>query len=235
MERMPGPHTYVDGCVQLRARAQSHDRRTIMLESAAVLKAENGHELSRQPIRTLLASAAFFLAAGGAQAQTGQNMTGEGAPYGTHASGNQSQHQANTPGQVATHGRKPPLHACVQRTDHVLGIGLSEQDRAASSSYPVALKTVGGYGQWLGNQDITISARGRQIAAVHCQGPWLLMKLEPGSYRATVRVQNAAAKTVTFNVPRSGRREVMVRFPRKMEGRDSQQPHSLSMEHSGTR
>ena len=186
--------------------------------------------------RTLLASAAFLLAAGGAQAQSGQNMTGERAQYGTHASGNQSQHQANMPGQAGERmGEKNrSMHVSNGQT-MCSGIGLSEQDRAASSSYPVALKTVGGYGQWLGNQDITISARGRQIAAVHCQGPWLLMKLEPGSYRATVRVQNAAAKTVTFNVPRSGRREVMVRFPRKMEGRDSQQPHSLSMEHSGTR
>ena len=120
--------------------------------------------------RTLLASAAFLLAAGSAQAQSGQNMTGERAPY-----GNQSQHQANMPGQAGEHRGETNFSMHVSNGQTMCsGIGLSEQDKAASSNYPVALKTVGGYGQWLGNQDIAISARGRQIAAVHCQGPSLL-------------------------------------------------------------
>ncbi len=99
------------------------------------------------------------------------------------------------------------------------GIGDREENETRWNNYPVKLEAVGGYGQWLGDQDVTVRGKGHDVQ-VHCSGPWLLMGLEPGSYRATVAVPNAEPKHVTFTVPKQGHREVIVRFKDKMEGKE---------------
>jgi hypothetical protein len=153
-----------------------------------------------------LASAALLFAAGAACAQDGQGAN-RALPY-------------DRPTQVS--GIETMCS----------GIGLTDQDSATAADYPVTLKVVGGYGQWLGNQNVTVDRRGRQIADVHCQGPWLLMKLDPGRYHATVTVPGAAPKIVAFAVPRAGKREVIVRFPQKTAGREAPQ-RTASLEDSG--
>jgi len=65
------------------------------------------------------------------------------------------------------------------------GIGNGEEEETRWTGYPFKLETVGGYGQWLGDQDVTVHGNGTDIS-VHCAGPWLLMGLQPGRYEATV-------------------------------------------------
>ena len=99
------------------------------------------------------------------------------------------------------------------------GIGDREENEGRWSSYPLKLETVGGYGQWLGDQDVTVRGRGEDVN-VHCSGPWVVMDLQPGRYDATVTVPDATPKQIRFTVPKAGQRDVIVRFHSRMNGRE---------------
>lgn len=93
------------------------------------------------------------------------------------------------------------------------GVGDREENEARWKSFPVKMETVGGYGQWLGNEQITLHGHdGVRLLRVRCSGPWVLMGLRPGSYTATIRVPDAPARHVRFIAPREGQRDVIVRF-----------------------
>ena len=99
------------------------------------------------------------------------------------------------------------------------GIGSQSRQNPRWNNYPVKFVTVGGYGQYLAGEDITLRRSGRdELLHVKCGGPWLLMHLPAGGYTASVDVPGAMAKTVHFNVAENGHREVVVRFPSKMAG-----------------
>jgi hypothetical protein len=53
-----------------------------------------------------------------------------------------------------------------------------------------------------------------------CNAPWVLMKLEPGSYHATVDLPGHPAKTVAFTAPARGQREVNVVYAGAQEASD---------------
>jgi hypothetical protein len=99
------------------------------------------------------------------------------------------------------------------------GIGDYEEQEARWNNYPVKLETVGGYGQWLGDQDVTIHGNGQNVS-VHCDAPWVVVALRPGRYDATLSIPNAEPKHVAFSVPRSGQRDVIVRFQNRMSGKE---------------
>ncbi|HTQ13335.1 MAG TPA: hypothetical protein VMH86_05605 [Rhizomicrobium sp.] len=102
------------------------------------------------------------------------------------------------------------------------GIGNADERSGRWSAYPVKLEAVGGYGQWLAGEHVTLTREdGTQVAQVRCDAPWVLMKLDSGRYRATVDVAGAPRKTVSFTVPASGQRDIVVRFRSKMRGEES--------------
>jgi hypothetical protein len=102
------------------------------------------------------------------------------------------------------------------------GIGNREESEARWSNYPVKIQTVGGYGQYLANENIDVHDKsGAEIADLKCGAPWVLMQLAPGRYHAIVQVSNAPARDVNFSVPESGQRDVIVRFPSLTSGRES--------------
>lgn len=101
------------------------------------------------------------------------------------------------------------------------GIGSDESD-PRFSQYPAKIEVAGGYGQWLGNNDIDISGSGQNISA-HCSGPWFAAQLQPGSYSVTVTTRGASPKTVRLNVSGEGQRKVVVRFPELQQGKDTGQ------------
>jgi hypothetical protein len=93
------------------------------------------------------------------------------------------------------------------------GVGDSAEDSARWSSYPVKLVVAGDHGQYYAGEHVSISGRrGQQVADMTCNGPWVLMRLEPGAYRATVDLPGHAAKTISFTAPASGQHEVTVHF-----------------------
>jgi len=75
-------------------------------------------------------------------------------------------------------------------------------------AYSLRLEFAGKDGQYLGDEQVNVSGNGQSIS-VHCNGPWVLMKLPPGTYKVTADVADAGHKDVTVRVP--GR--VIVRFP----------------------
>ena len=102
------------------------------------------------------------------------------------------------------------------------GIGAREEHNKQWRSYPVKLEAVNRYGQYLGDEDLTVKGRGNAIALqVRCDAPWILMGLEPGKYDAVMQVPNAPERKVVFTVLRRGQRDVVVRFSSLGEGYQS--------------
>ena len=115
------------------------------------------------------------------------------------------------------------------------GASLDDQEQMSVQGYPVTLKLVGGYGQWLGNGSISITGdNGAQAISLQCEGPWISLHLPPGRYSATVGVSGASPRTLSFAVGR-GQREVLVRFPERLDGRgrNYQDWMQRSMEQTG--
>jgi len=101
------------------------------------------------------------------------------------------------------------------------GVGDREQHDARWDRYPVKLEAVGGYGQYLAGEEVTLGgADGAASIHVRCGAPWVLMRLAPGRYAATVGVPGANTKHVAFTVPVEGQRRIIVRFPSKTAGRE---------------
>jgi len=92
------------------------------------------------------------------------------------------------------------------------GVGNEAENKARWSAYPVKLVVAGDHGQFYAGENVSVMQGGRQIASMTCNGPWVLMKLQPGSYRARVALPGHAAKTVSFTAPSGGQREVTVHF-----------------------
>ena len=106
------------------------------------------------------------------------------------------------------------------------GVGSREQHNPDWNNYAVKLETVGGYGQYLADERVSLRGRnGTVLADARCGAPWLVMQLDPGRYSATVDVAGATTKHVSFTAPARGQRDVIVRFPSKMEGRERDRAH----------
>jgi hypothetical protein len=106
------------------------------------------------------------------------------------------------------------------------GASLDDQQAMAAQGYAVTLKLAGANGQWLGEENLTVSGNGQNISFA-CEGPWVGMQLPAGHYRATAEIAGAAPKTVSFTVGQ-GAREVMIRFPEKSEQAQPQaQPSTM--------
>src|SRR5690348_9173449 len=61
------------------------------------------------------------------------------------------------------------------------GASLDDQQAMAAQGYPVILKLAGANGQWLGEENLTISGKGQNIS-LSCEGPWVAMQLPAGHY-----------------------------------------------------
>jgi hypothetical protein len=120
--------------------------------------------------------------------------------------------------------RMPPMDSItqVQGVSAVCtGAGQGDRQRDAWRNYPVKFEFVGGYGQYLGDETLTVMGNhGRELVNVQCQAPWVLMNLTPGHYRAHADVLGAAPKSVSFDVPEKGQKRIIVRFPSKMAGQE---------------
>ena len=75
-------------------------------------------------------------------------------------------------------------------------------------AYPTRLEFAGKGGQYLGDENVTITGHGKNVS-VYCAGPWVLMKLPKGTYKLSTDVVGVGHKNMTIHVP--GR--VVVRFP----------------------
>ena len=157
---------------------------------------------------------------GDEQQQQAQPMQTQYAPQGQNGAqpiGNAS------PNEAAGGGLPVDQVSNVQGTQVACsGIGKGDETNPEFADLPVKFSLVGGYGQWLGNETLSVSSRsGGQNISVQCSGPWVLMKLDPGRYSVTADVPDAGSKTVSFSVPSSGAREVTIRFPQATQGQSN--------------
>ncbi|HTT84332.1 MAG TPA: hypothetical protein VMF67_12700 [Rhizomicrobium sp.] len=93
------------------------------------------------------------------------------------------------------------------------GIGFRAERNPRWRNYPVKLEVVNRRGDYLANENVTLfdSHAGTPIR-VRCDAPWVLMRLPAGRYEANVTMANGSGEKVTFNAPRAGQSNVIVRF-----------------------
>src|SRR5437868_7000466 len=94
------------------------------------------------------------------------------------------------------------------------GVGSAKED-PRWSAYPVkiVLATTGGAN--LANAHVSLAKGGREIAAIDCDGAWVLFRPARGSYSATATLVGGSglSRTVNFTAPSSGQKEVTISFP----------------------
>jgi len=78
--------------------------------------------------------------------------------------------------------------------------------------YALKLEFVGEHGQYLGDEQVTVSGNNLDVS-VHCGGPWVLMKLPAGAYHLSADVADAGHKDMTAKVGDKGQATVIFRFP----------------------
>ena len=101
------------------------------------------------------------------------------------------------------------------------GVGDQQENAARWSAYPVKVVVSGTDHQFFSGETVSITrSDGSQVAQMTCNAPWVLMKLEPGAYHATVDLPGHGAKTVAFTAPARGQREVNVIYAGAQEASD---------------
>ncbi|MBS0273497.1 MAG: hypothetical protein JSR55_03650 [Proteobacteria bacterium] len=101
------------------------------------------------------------------------------------------------------------------------GVGDQQENNARWSAYPVKVVVSGTGHQFFAGETVSVTKRdGTQVAQMTCNAPWVLMKLQPGAYHATVDLPGHGAKTVAFNAPARGQREVNVVYTGQQEASD---------------
>jgi hypothetical protein len=121
-------------------------------------------------------------------------------PAGGARRGHRASHQERTVGDVGV--------ACT-------GIGQSKHD-PRWLSYSVRLEFSDPAREYLANEAVAVStAAGRELAAVKCEGPWILFKLPPGAYKATGWLPGSPLAPVSpsFRVPAKGQLRLVLQFP----------------------
>jgi hypothetical protein len=95
------------------------------------------------------------------------------------------------------------------------GIGESKLD-PKWRAYPVRVEFSDANNAYLANEVLIVrSAGGAELLSVGCEGPWILLKLPPGSYSVVGSVPGASAqpRTATFRPPSHGQIRVVLKFP----------------------
>jgi hypothetical protein len=80
------------------------------------------------------------------------------------------------------------------------GSALEAREDPRWRNYPFHLEFVGKDGQYLGDEMVSVTGNGHSVS-VHCDGPWVLMKLPRGSYHVAVDVAEAGHRDVTVRSP----------------------------------
>jgi len=100
------------------------------------------------------------------------------------------------------------------------GTGSGSRQHAQTMNYPVRFEFVGGYGQYLGDETVTVEDRkANAMVSVSCSSPWVMMQLPPGRYQVTADLPGAPTKTRWVTVGSgAGQKAVFFRYPGMMAG-----------------
>jgi len=91
------------------------------------------------------------------------------------------------------------------------GIGSDQDAHPEWQAFPLKIVVVGKEGQYLADADITLAQGKKTVAAMHCDAPWVLVKLAPGRYRVSAS-HNGEVVVQTATAPAKGQGSVILRF-----------------------
>jgi hypothetical protein len=95
------------------------------------------------------------------------------------------------------------------------GIG-EEAQNPQWQAYPVRVEFSNGGAQYLSGAHVDLTGSGgRPIASLDCNGPWVLFRVPPGSYKVTATLMSqpgGGTASATFSAPRSGQKRVVLDF-----------------------
>jgi len=80
------------------------------------------------------------------------------------------------------------------------GAGLDARADPRWPEYPTRLEFADKHGRYLGDATVHVTGNGKNIS-VHCQGPWVLMKLPEGSYKVSTDIAGSGRRDLTVNAP----------------------------------
>ena len=92
------------------------------------------------------------------------------------------------------------------------GIGSTAQSDPRWAAYPLKVEVVGKNRHYLADADLMVAQGGKQLLAVHCGGPWLLLKLPAGRYSISGILSGETA-TAGAVAPATGQSRAILRFP----------------------
>ena len=95
------------------------------------------------------------------------------------------------------------------------GVGQTKAD-PKWLAYSVRLEFSNPARDYLADEAVAVSdAKGRRLAAMSCEGPWILLKLPPGPYTVEGWLPGAAAATAhaAFRAPAKGQLRLVLVFP----------------------
>jgi hypothetical protein len=92
------------------------------------------------------------------------------------------------------------------------GVGSAKDDNQWAS-YPIRIEFSNDGAQFLSGAHVTLSGAGS--ADLNCDGPWVLVKGNPGTYKVTASIGNAKPESATFTLGAKGgaQKRVEMRFP----------------------
>jgi hypothetical protein len=92
------------------------------------------------------------------------------------------------------------------------GIGSESRADPRWQAYPLKIEVAGKGGQYLGDVTLSVQQAGKELAAVECEGPWILFRLPAGRYQIEAQTEGKTARSSAI-VPAEGQGRIILRFP----------------------
>ncbi|HVZ27591.1 MAG TPA: hypothetical protein VG798_02955 [Rhizomicrobium sp.] len=92
------------------------------------------------------------------------------------------------------------------------GVGEEARQDPAWNGYSLKVEVAGNGGVYLADEIVRVRKAGADLLSVQCAGPWVLFKLQPGSYQIVAEMDDATASSLAF-VAGGSQGRVILRFP----------------------
>ncbi len=84
------------------------------------------------------------------------------------------------------------------------------------AAFPVRVEFSGAQNEYMIDAVVAlVNAKGKPVAVIRCEGPWLLLKPAPGEYSVFAKLVDSSAKprSARFTTPKHGQQRVVLQFP----------------------
>ena len=95
------------------------------------------------------------------------------------------------------------------------GIGQAARDDPRWKIYGTRIETSDSHTEYLAGADFTLQdLQGRDLLSVHCDAPWLLLRLPAGRYSIKAVAHGIAThRGASFSSPEKGQQRIVLQFP----------------------